>query len=62
VAQGMRFAKGMAYRRSRPQWSLEREMFCDWAGQAQLTHFHFHYRLFRERLVLTLEGVNLLTS
>lgn len=34
----------------------------DWAVKAQLTHFHFHYRLFRERLVLTLEGVNLLTS
>ena len=51
--QGMRFAKGWLTEAA--QRSLERAMY-DWAVKAQLTHFHFHYRL------LTLEGVNLLTS
>jgi hypothetical protein len=58
----MRFAKGMTYRSRGAQKEPGARNVYDWAVKGQLTHFHFHYRLFRERLVLTLEGVNLLTS
>jgi hypothetical protein len=44
----------MAYPQKPPQRKPGARNVYDWAVKAQFTHIHFHYRLFRERLVLTL--------